>query len=152
MDGAIYRSAGEGLFAESAAIGGCATGDTVITGGHNLPCKYVIHTVGPVWHGGFYGERQLLYSCYRRSLEVASQNGCKTLAFPLISSGAYGFSNEKPPLRIKNKDFESEKCRFQSLFYHCIYNSTKWAKNQDLFFFTLRIKINLAAKKRQRKR
>lgn len=93
--GAIFRAAGAGLAEECQALGGCPTGEARITGGYNLPARWIVHAVGPVWHGGGEGEAELLSGCYRNALTIAAERGMDSIAFPAISTGIFGYPPEK---------------------------------------------------------
>jgi O-acetyl-ADP-ribose deacetylase (regulator of RNase III) len=124
VDGAIHRAAGPQLLAACRELGGCTTGDAKITPGYRLTARYVIHTVGPVWHGGTRGEADLLASCYRRCLEIASEKELASIAFPAISTGAYGFPIE-PAARIAVASVASigkDLFRLQEMIF-CCYSS-----------------------------
>jgi O-acetyl-ADP-ribose deacetylase (regulator of RNase III) len=94
VDGAIHRAGGPAILEECRGLGGCEPGEVKVTGGGNLPARYVLHAVGPVWHGGGDGEAELLASCHRRAIELADGLGCTSVAFPAISTGAYGYPVE----------------------------------------------------------
>lgn len=114
VDGAIHRAAGPGLLRECETLHGCRTGDAKITGGYNLPARFVIHTVGPLWKGGGHGEAELLASCYRRCLEIAAEHGLRTIAFPAISTGAYGFP-QGPAAAIAVREIRQGLARYPGL-------------------------------------
>jgi O-acetyl-ADP-ribose deacetylase len=121
VDGAIHRAAGPELLAECRTLGGCPTGQAVITRGYLLPATYVIHTMGPIWHGGSHSEDGLLASCYRNSLALAVQHDIRTIAFPAISTGVYGFPLERAT-RIAIEEvhrFLEQNTTFQQVTFVC---------------------------------
>lgn len=132
VDGAIHRAAGRGLLLECMKLGGCKVGQAKITKGYNLPCKYVIHTVGPKWKGGNNNEQELLTCCYKSSLELAKENNCESVAFPLISSGVYGY-----PMTDAFKIAVDTVAEFlmhnDMLVYIVVYNKNALATGSKLF-------------------
>ena len=132
VDGCIHRAAGPGLLEECRALHGCKTGEAKITGAYRLPCTYVIHTVGPVWHGGGCGERDALVSCYRNSLALAKKYGCETVAFPLISAGVFGYPKDEA-LRVAVDTIGEFLLRNDMTVYIVVFGSKSFRTGSRLF-------------------
>ncbi len=132
VDGAIHKAAGKGLLLECMRLGGCKTGQAKVTGGHKLPCKYVIHTVGPKWKDGTRGEKELLESCYRESLKLASEHDCESVAFPLISTGVYGYPKDQA-LHVAIDSITSFLIEHDMLVYIVVFDKSAFQISEKLF-------------------
>ena len=132
VDGAIHKAAGRGLLLECMKLGGCRVGEAKVTKGYNLPCKYVIHTVGPKWKGGSNNEHELLKSCYKNSLELAKKNNCESVAFPLISSGVYGYPMNEA-FKVAVDTVAEFLMHNDMLVYIVVYNKNALATGSKLF-------------------
>ena len=132
VDGCIHRAAGPELVRECRTLGGCETGEAKLTKGYRLPCKYVIHTVGPIWRGGARGEEALLTACYENSLLLARENGCQSVAFPLISAGVYGYPLEAA-LRVAAETIERFLEKSDMTVYLVLYDPASVAMGERPF-------------------
>ena len=132
VDGCIHRAAGPELVRECRTLGGCETGGAKLTKGYRLPCKYVIHTVGPIWRGGARGEEALLTACYENSLLLARENGCQSVAFPLISAGVYGYPLEAA-LRVAAETIGCFLEKSDMTVYLVLYDPASVAMGERLF-------------------